>query len=335
MFEYFYHEILRKTIISFGTLFNDIQIKKKDNSGNVFSVIKVPIAYSPTQKFLSRLRQQPNLNKPVEISLPRMSFEFIGLSYDNSRKVTTTQTFVSKSKDDGTSIKKVYMPVPYNMDFELSIYSKLNDDMLQIIEQILPYFQPGYTLTVDLLNEIGEKKDIPLILNNITMQDDYEGDFSTRRSLIYTLKFTAKTYLFGPISSGDLSKDIIKKVTIGYVTGDSNSPLGRELTYSVTPLATKNYSNNIIAILSSNIDSLSTQISISDSSSISENSKITIDDETIKVISKNGNTLNVIRGYYDTNSSDHVSGSEIKLITSADNELIDFGDNFGFSGEFS
>jgi hypothetical protein len=335
MFEYYYHEILRKTIIAFGTLFNDIKIKKRDNSNEVFSIIKVPIAYSPTQKFLARLRQQPNLNKPVEISLPRMSFEFTGLTYDNSRKVTTTQSFIAKSSQDGTDIKKVYMPVPYNMDFELSIYSKLNDDMLQIIEQILPYFQPGYTLTVDLVNEIGEKRDIPLILNNISMQDDYEGDFSTRRSLIYTLKFTAKTYLFGPIAGADASKDIIKKVSIGYVVGESNSHLGRELTYTVTPEATKNYSDNTITTLSSDISNTDTLISVQNASSIQENSNITIDNETMRVSSKNGNTLTVIRGYYNTQQSNHVSGSEIGLIVEQDNELIEVGDDFGFSGEYS
>lgn len=335
MFEYYYHEILRKTIIAFGTLFNDIKIKKKDNSNEVFSIIKVPIAYSPTQKFLARLRQQPNLNKPVEISLPRMSFEFTGLTYDNSRKVTTTQSFVAKSSQDGTDIKKVYMPVPYNMDFELSIYSKLNDDMLQIIEQILPYFQPGYTLTVDLVSEIGEKRDIPLILNNISMQDDYEGDFSTRRSLIYTLKFTAKTYLFGPIAGADASKDIIKKVSIGYVVGESNSYLGRELTYTVTPAATKNYSDNTITTLSSDISNTDTLISVQDASSIQENSNITIDNETMRVSSKNGNTLTVIRGYYNTQQSNHVLGSGIGIIVEQDNELIEVGDDFGFSGEYS
>ena len=142
MFEYFYHEILRKTIIGFGTLFNAITIKHKKSTGEVVSLIKVPIAYGPVQKFLARVEQQPNLNSPVQMTLPRMSFEFVGLSYDPTRKVTSTQTFLSPNKSDGTDIRKAYMPVPYNMDFELSIMTKLDDDMLQIIEQILPYFGP-------------------------------------------------------------------------------------------------------------------------------------------------------------------------------------------------
>ena len=179
MFEYFYHEILRRTVISFGSLFNDISIKHTDNNNNVKSIIKVPFAYGPTQKFLARLEQSPNLNKPVQMSLPRMSFELVGLSYDSSRKSTTTQTFLTSSSTDKTQEKKSYLPVPYNLDFEVSIMTKLNDDMLQIIEQILPYFQPAYTISIDLVKEIGEKRDIPVILNSISMSDDYEGDFST------------------------------------------------------------------------------------------------------------------------------------------------------------
>ena len=142
MFEYFYNEIFRKTIISFGTLFNNITVKQEG------SVVKVPLAYGPIQKFLARLEQAPNLNQSVAISLPRMSFEFIGITYDPSRKVTTTQQFTVKDPDDGTETKKVFMPVPYNMQFELAIMCKLNDDALQIVEQILPYFQPQYNLTV-------------------------------------------------------------------------------------------------------------------------------------------------------------------------------------------
>ena len=177
MFEYFYHEILRRTVVSFGSLFNNISIKHSDNNGNVTSVVKVPLAYGPTQKFLARLEQSPNMNKPVQITLPRMSFELMVISYDSARKSTTTQTFLTSSSTDKKQEKKAYLPVPYNLDFELSIMTKLNDDMLQIVEQILPYFQPAYTITVDLVNEIGEKRDIPVVLNSITMTDDYEGDF--------------------------------------------------------------------------------------------------------------------------------------------------------------
>ena len=245
MFEYFYHEILRKTIITFGTLFNGMQIKHKDSDDNTTSVIKVPLAYGPTQKFLARLEQSPDLNKSVQITLPRMSFEFIGMQYDASRKVTTTQTFLSPDSTTKSTEKKTYMPVPYNMQFELSIMCKLNDDALQIVEQIVPYFQPQYALTVDLVESIGEKRDIPVVLENITMVDDYEGDYSTRRVLLYTLRFSAKTYLFGPVSS--TTNDIIKKVAIGYIAADSSGTDsrngGRDVSYSVTCIS------NIVCVI--------------------------------------------------------------------------------------
>jgi len=193
---YYYHQIIRKTIIAFGNLFNQIYIKHKDGDDEVFSELRVPLTYGPTQKFLARLEQQADLNKPVAITLPRMSFEMSSIQYDTSRKTGITQTFKAL---EGNNLKKVFLPVPYNIGFELSILCKLNDDALQIIEQILPNFQPGFTVSVDLVDSIGEKRDIPVVLDNISLQDDYEGDFSTRRALIYTLSFTAKTYLFGPI----------------------------------------------------------------------------------------------------------------------------------------
>lgn len=330
MFEYFYHEILRKTVIGFGTLFNNIEIRQTNNQKEVISVLKVPLAYGPIQKFLARVEQQPNLNTPVQITLPRMSFEFTGLSYDATRKLTTTQTFLSKSVTDGTDIRKTYMPVPYNMDFELSIMTKLNDDMLQIIEQILPYFQPSYTLTINLIDSIGEKRDIPIVLDNILMEDDYEGDYTTRRALIYTLKFTAKIYLFGPVSSG-VSKDIIQKVSLGFISGDTQST-SRDLTYSITPTATKNYTGNVTTTLSKDVEIGTTIIEVVDASNIPVNSYFVLNNETLYVSEKTGNNLKVVRGSYNTAISNHVSGTEVKLITSNDNSLIEFGDDFGFSG---
>jgi hypothetical protein len=330
MFEYFYHEILRKTIIGFGSLFNGVSIKHLDNSENVTSTIKVPLSYGPTQKFLARLEQVPDLNKPIQITLPRMSFEFTGLRYDSSRKVTTTQTFTTALSSDKKQIRKVYMPVPYNMDFELAIYTKLNDDMLQIVEQILPYFQPQYSLTINLVESIGEKRDIPIVFEGISMSDNYEGNFDTRRSLIYTLRFTAKTYLFGPVQ--DVSKDIIKKVTIGYVAGDSSETPSRDFTYSVEPRATKNYTGTVTTNLNGDITDVATQITVNDSSDIPINTYIVIDNEEMFVESKNGNILTVKRGEDDTIKTPHVSGSDIKKITSADNLLIQAGDDFGFSG---
>ena len=225
MFDYFYNEILRRTIISFGTLFNGITVKQENSS------IKVPLAYGPTQKFLARLEQSPDLNKATAMTLPRMSFEFTGLTYDPARKVTTTQRYTVKDPTDGKETTKVFMPVPYNMQFELAIMCKLNDDALQITEQILPYFQPAYNVSVNLVGAINEKRDVPIILENITMQDDYEGDFTARRVLLYTLRFTAKTYMFGPVTSA--TKDIIKKSTVTYLSGEKRGTAARDVTYSV------------------------------------------------------------------------------------------------------
>jgi hypothetical protein len=330
MFEYFYHEILRRTIVSFGSLFNNITIKHKNNSDEVVSVIKVPFAYGPTQKFLARLNQSPDLNKPIQITLPRMSFEFTGLTYDPTRKATTSQTFTTKSATDGKETKKVYLPVPYNLQFEVSIMSKLNDDALQIIEQIIPYFQPAYTMTVELVDEINEKRDVPVILENITMQDDYEGDFTTRRVLIYTLRFSVKTYLFGPISSA--SKDIIKKTTISYIAGDTTNTPAREVVYSAEPRAIKNYTGIVLTNLTNDIGTEDTLITVNTATSILPNTYLDIEGEEVFVKLVSGNVLTVERGRDGTTITSHLAGAEIKSITSADNELVETGDDFGFSG---
>ncbi|MEY3470464.1 MAG: Prochlorococcus phage [Actinomycetota bacterium] len=227
---YFYHEIIRKVVIGFGTLFNDIGIRHKDSSGDVISQIQVPIRYGPVQKFLARIEQQPELNKAISITLPRMSYEMTSIQYDSSRKSNITQSFKSS---DGTNLKKVYLPVPYNIGFQLNLMSKLQDDALQVVEQVLPFFQPSFNLTIDLVDSIGEKRDIPIVLDSINFTDDYEGDFSTRRILIYTFNFTAKTYLFGPIA--DSTDGLIKKVQVDLYNGTDIQTTKREMRYTVTP----------------------------------------------------------------------------------------------------
>ena len=241
---YFYHEIIRKTVIAFGTLFNDIHVRHDDQAGNVISELKVPVAYGPRQKFLARITQQPELNKATQITLPRMSFEITSINYDSSRKAGITQTF--KAKDvNNDQMKKVFMPVPYNLGFELNILVKLQDDGLQILEQILPFFQPGFTLSIDLVKSIGEKRDVPMILNSINQQDDYEGDFSTRRALIYTLSFTAKTFMFGHIA--DSPEGLIRKVQLDYYSNTNTTTAKREQRYTVVPKPKKDYNqDNVI-----------------------------------------------------------------------------------------
>ncbi len=326
MFEYFYNEIFRKTIISFGTLFNNITIKQEG------SVVKVPLAYGPIQKFLARLEQAPNLSQATQISLPRMSFEFTGLTYDSSRKVTTTQQIAVKDPDNETETKKAFMPVPYNMQFELAIMCKLNDDALQIVEQILPYFQPQYNLTVQLVESIKEKRDIPIVLENITMQDDYEGDYTTRRVLMYTLRFTAKTYLFGPVTSA--SKDIIKSVSVRYLAGGSKST-ERDITYSVKPRAVKDYTDDVVTTLAEDIAAEDVTINVADGTKVTLKKYIEVDGEEMYVTKITGNKLNVKRGQDTSIAKAHVRGTGVKGIDYSpreDSDLVEFGDDFGFDG---
>ena len=332
MFEYFYNEILRRTIIGFGTLFNNLTIKATNASDSVVSVTKVPLAYGPTQKFLARLEQSADLNKSTAMTLPRMSFEFTGLTYDPSRKVTTTQTFVVKDPDTGEETKKGFMPVPYNMQFELAIMCKLNDDALQIVEQILPYFQPAYNLTVELVEGIQEKRDVPVVLENITMEDDYTGDFKERRVLLYTLRFTAKTYMYGPVSSA--TRDIIKVAKVSYISGDSKSTT-RDITYTATPRAIKDYTGEVATTTSEDITITNKVFTVEDASVLTAKTYVDLNGEELFIKSISGNKITVARGQDGTTVVSHVKGSPIKVINAADDALIQEGDDFGFSGDIS
>jgi|TARA_B100000085_G_scaffold68656_1_gene61383 hypothetical protein len=332
MFEYFYNEIFRSVIIGFGSMFNGIEIEHKNESDNTVSTLRVPLAYGPTQKFLARIEQQANLNKGTQMSLPRMSFEFTDLQYDPTRKSTQTQQFVVKNST-GSEIKKGYVPVPYNMTIQLSIMTKLNDDMLQIVEQILPYFQPSYNLPINFLGDFKEKRDIPIQLEGISMEDDYEGNFETRRALVYTLTFTAKTFLFGPLS--DVSGDIIKKVTVGYVSGSAGPGLRnpeRDLTYRVVPRAVQDYDDSYVTTISENVGIEEKVIEVADASQLSAASYIQIGKEEMYIEKVSGNKLTVKRGQDTSTAAEHVLGSGVATITAADNNLIEIGDDFGFDG---
>jgi hypothetical protein len=327
---YTYHEVIKKTIIAFGTLFNDIQIRHQDQEGNDVSLMRVPIAYGPVQKFLARLEQKPDIvKKRVALTLPRMSFEMTSLQYDASRKVPTAQTFQAFTKE-GTPTK-VYMPAPYNIGIQLSIMGKYNDDMLQIVEQILPIFQPQFNLTIDLVSTIGEKRDVPIILDGITMSDEYEGDFSTRRILIYTLNFTAKTAIFGPIADG--TNSIIKKVQVDYYSNTQRKNASRELRYVATPKALKDYDNDQTTVLEVDITESDNIIVVTNANSLTEGSYVMINDEVIYIKSITDNTLYVERSQNNTISTAHEEGSTLNSITTEDDELISYEDDFGFNEE--
>ena len=334
MFEYFYNEIFRSVIISFGSLFNGLEVQHKDDTDDNMSVIKVPLAYGPTQKFLARIEQQADLNKPVQMTLPRMSFEFNGLQYDPGRKTTQTQTFVIKDPTTGQPQSKSYLPVPYNMSFELSIMTKLNDDALQIIEQILPYFQPVYHLPIKFLGNLSEKRDVAIQLDSVSMEDDYEGNFDTRRALVYTLRFTAKAYLFGPQSN--VTNEIIRKTQVGLIAGNRGTgTYSRDLTYTVVPKATKDYDGSEITQLAENIDLTETKITVEDGTKVTNNTNIYIGDENMFVTKISGNDLSVKRAQMNTTPQEHVLGASVFSITEADNAFIEIGDDFGFDGTVS
>jgi|TARA_B100002019_G_scaffold288983_1_gene303686 hypothetical protein len=221
---YSYHEIFRKTVVAFGTLFNNIELRRSTET------MKVPLAYGPKQKFLARLDQNPDpTNKRVQITLPRISFEINGISYDSTRKVSPTQKIrVAKDTDEN---RNVFMPVPYNLSFELAIISKNQEDGLQILEQILPNFQPHYNLPIKLLPDMNETKDVPVVLSSVEYEDTYEGDFASRRAIIYTLQFTVKTYLYGPVTD----KKVIKKAITDIYTDTDTTNAPRQVRYIVQP----------------------------------------------------------------------------------------------------
>ena len=207
---YFYNESMRRMTIGFGQIFNNIQIKRKDDTGKVIQTIRVPLAYGPKEKFLVRLDQQSSLsNREFAITLPRMGFEISSISYDPTRKLTRIQKFKQvKSAADGKVLDFNYTPVPYNISYNLYSFTASAEAGLQIIEQILPFFQPDFTVTINAIPSLNIKRDIPIILNSVNYEDTYSGDFTTRRAVIYTLNFTAKTYLFGPSTSQKVIKTV-------------------------------------------------------------------------------------------------------------------------------
>jgi len=229
----FYHETMRKIVVSFGTLFNNIQIVRKNSAGAIVQSMKVPLAYGPQQKFLARLNSDPALASKVAVTLPRLGFEMNGITYDPSRKLNRVQKFrkVKKSADNADKLDTQFMPVPYNIAFTLYAMAKNSDDALQIVEQILPYFQPDYTLTINDMADMGIKRDVPIILNDVSYEDNYQGDFTERRAIIYTMTFTAKFYLYGPVTSSS----VIKTVQVDQYTDMPDQSPKREQRYTVTP----------------------------------------------------------------------------------------------------
>ncbi len=215
---HFYHASIRRTIAAFGSIFNNIKVIRKDSDGEVKQITRVPLAYGPRQKFLARLEEQSNLNDTkVAIKLPRMSFEITSLAYDSTSKLNKMNKISKPIVGDPDNKSLVYTCAPYKMGIQLSIIAKNQDDALQVIEQIMPYFQPDYTITINEVPELEIKGDVPIVLTGVTLSDDYTGDFMTRRAIVYSLDFDLKVRFYGPVTT----QSIIKTVDVDFIDGET------------------------------------------------------------------------------------------------------------------
>jgi len=205
---HFYNRTIRKVVVSFGTMFNDIVLVRYNKAGTTeFEKTLVPLSYGAKEKYVTRLASDPTLTKSISTYVPRISFDLVGLSYDSSRKFNTVNR--NFGVNDATGIvSSQYAPTPYNFEFDLSIYVRNQEDGTQILEQILPFFTPDFTVTVDFIPKLGRKFDLPVTLNSVTPEIDYEGDFSTTRLIVWNLSFTVKGYIFPPTTTVGLINQV-------------------------------------------------------------------------------------------------------------------------------
>jgi hypothetical protein len=244
MLQKFYHSSIRKAVVAFGNLFNNIFIDRSDQNGNVVQTLKVPLMYAPRQKFLARIDaiSDSQTRSDIQVILPRMAFEMLSIQYDPSRRVSLIQQNRAVNNTN-TTVNNQYAPSPYNIQMALYAYVKNQDDGLQIIEQILPYFNPDFNLTINAIPQLGIKNDLPIVLDDIQYQDDYEGDFEQRRAIIWTLNFTLKLNFYGPINR----QGIIKSVNVNTF---SNEELSNQITsYNVTVDPTNATQGNVISFV--------------------------------------------------------------------------------------
>ena len=242
---YFYHQTSRKMVVAFGTLFNTIEVRRTNSSDEVTEVVKIPLSYGPKDKMLARITSDPNLSYSVALTVPRMGFELTSMTYDSARKLNTIGRNVAKGT---TGLKKQYNPVPYNYDFSLFIFVKNAEDGTQILEQILPFFTPEFTITMTLISGMDIKMDIPLVLNDVSSEDTYDGDFATRRSIIWTLNFSMKGYLYPNIED---NAKVITSTTVD--THLMTEATAAEPVYIVSEDSTV-YSTNFMILDSHEID---------------------------------------------------------------------------------
>lgn len=228
--EYFYHKTIFKSVATFGTLFNDITVKRKTSDGNTVKELKVPLSYGPRSKFLSKIEVQNSdgsVNKNTAITLPRLSFEMSGFSYDSQRKLNSLGVRYNKSETG--SEKSMYNPVPYNIGFSLNVYVEHFDEGLQIIEQIVPFFSPYLNIPSKLVyDDMGIVDDVPVLLNDVSLEESYEGQFEDKRVIMWNLSFTLKTNIFKPVKESDLIRQVETNI-ISTPTGDSGEVTPQEI----------------------------------------------------------------------------------------------------------
>jgi hypothetical protein len=238
---HFYHEAIKRAVSVFGTMFNEIDIMRDKADGSPTQYIRVPLSYGPKQKFIARLDQagdiMDNTNSRVAMTLPRIAFDITGLTYDAERKLGKLKQYKLKDASDNTVLRTQFAPVPYNINFGLYILAKNTEDALQIVEQILPFFTPDFTVTMTTVPGTAEKRDVPIILSDVSYTDEYEGDFQSRRVITWNLNFEMKTYLYGSIASSEIIRDVRARTYIS-PDGQVDTTAGRQSEVKMVPKPT-------------------------------------------------------------------------------------------------
>lgn len=221
---HFYHEAIKRAVSVFGTMFNEIDIQRDNQAGTATQNIRVPLSYGPKQKFIARLDQAGDImdaeSSRVAMTLPRIAFDITGLNYDAERKLGKLKQYKLQDSGDNTVLKTQFAPVPYNINFGLYVMAKNTEDALQVVEQILPFFTPDFTVTMTTVPDTNEKRDVPIVLQDVSYDDQYEGDFQSRRVIIWTLNFEMKTYLYGSIGKSEIIRDVRART---YITDDGQA----------------------------------------------------------------------------------------------------------------
>jgi len=235
---HFYHEAIKRAVSVFGTMFNEIDIQRDNSDGTTTQNVRVPLSYGPKQKFIARLDQSGDImeanNSRVAMTLPRIAFDITGLTYDAERKLGKLKQYKLQDAGDNTVLRTQFAPVPYNINFGLYVLSKNTEDALQIVEQILPFFTPDFTVSMTTVPGTNEKRDVPIVLQDVSYTDEYEGDFQSRRVITWNLNFEMKTYLYGSISSSEIIRDVRARTYISD-DGQVDTTAGRASEVKMVP----------------------------------------------------------------------------------------------------